>query len=36
MSARPVTQKTIQGTIPCQAIVNNLNVDDVLTEFGNL
>ena len=28
--------KAIQGRLPCQAIVNNLNVDDVPTELGNL
>lgn len=27
--------KTTQGRIPCQAIVNNLNVDDVPTKLGN-
>ena len=28
--------KAIQGRLPCQAVVNNLNVDDVPTELGNL
>lgn len=28
--------KTIQARLPCQAIVNNLNVDDVPIELGNL
>ena len=28
--------KAIQGRLLCQAIVNNLNVDDVPTELGNL
>ena len=28
--------KAIQGKLLCQAIVNNLNVDDVPTELGNL
>lgn len=27
--------KTTHGRIPCQAIVNNLNVDDVPTKLGN-
>lgn len=27
--------KTTYGRIPCQAIVNNLNVDDVPTKLGN-
>lgn len=26
----------MQGKIPCQVIVNNLNVDDVPTKLGNL
>ena len=28
--------EAIQGRLPCQAIVNNLNVDDIPTELGNL
>ena len=28
--------KAIQGRLPCQAFVNNLNGDDVPTELGNL
>ena len=28
--------KAIQGRLPCQAIVNNLTVDDIPTELGNL
>jgi len=28
--------KAIQGRLPCQAIMDNLNVDDVPSELGNL